>query len=942
MSDPPFYNVAVVGGGPAGISVMIKAARIRHLRKLVKKFAIIDSSNHLGKGSLGGYAISSNTHADAFVKAVLGEEPDLEPAESAALGPLHALERSASAKALSDHGAEIVGLSKVGDWLHDVGRTFEKLLSKVPDADCFTSTRVTKIRRFPDSTPEQFTWHLTLETTTADAERPPETKVIHARNVVLACGGRQVVPAALAKVIEPTVMVPSNTILLESQGKKVLADSGLNAGSKATVVIVGGSHSAFSVAQLILDQFPNVTVRIIHRSAIKVFFESSSHAIKAGYTDFVGLSWGGHVHEFAGLRGDAKKLYLDAKKGAQKRIVLVRTSWKNVAQTLETESQREPRPRLTVWAGGYLPNTPPILDTALQPLNVDLSDVDSNTAQPRFKFIAPSASPAPLVPNLFTIGLGFTMFSKNSDGSKDGNAESFGVYCRRQATIVLAGLLGPAVYGGDLKSWKDCNRRNQARKRALLKGSGEESPKNDSSSTVATASAPMKGPELASKSGGILAAPAEVPSEELPSPPKLQRRLLPPSEEPPLDPPPPCGNSLLEQLTAAATTVTSAAKKTDDANRSGNSSNDNNETVSDSQIGGDSSPKGAAELFFANRLTRTTSSVEEERRATETTPDRVACEEEPRSSASSPRDDVEGITLSSDVEMTRRPALPVVKTTTTELKKRAINRQIEGIVAEEKSNKRQEEKVTEERVKKVLFTLKNYCRRRSSILCTWRQTAPLQMWSLVHWSHEFGRVSGLQLSNADLRVHTDVLVDSILSHLGGVKKVVLDNNNGDLFNRGLHGSISAFKKLATLEHLSMSDNFNRVDGSLVHLRTLVHLQHLNFSGCIYISGDLHSLTELSHLAILNLRNCRKVTGNIKDLTKASRLSLLNLRSCINILGDYTDISHLTNLKRLDLSYCVKISGDKRTLRLNLPFCECSLQGTTKQPESELKTKDEEA
>ena len=130
MSDPPFYNVAVVGGGPAGISVMIKAARIRHLRKLVKKFAIIDSSNHLGKGSLGGYAISSNTHADAFVKAVLGEEPDLEPAESAALGPLHALERSASAKALSDHGAEIVGLSKVGDWLHDVGRTFEKLLSK--------------------------------------------------------------------------------------------------------------------------------------------------------------------------------------------------------------------------------------------------------------------------------------------------------------------------------------------------------------------------------------------------------------------------------------------------------------------------------------------------------------------------------------------------------------------------------------------------------------------------------------------------------------------------------------------------------------------------------------------------------------------------------------------------------------------------------------------
>ena len=881
-APPPVYRCAVVGGGPAGLSLLIKAARIRKLKPLLDRdgegLALIEETECLGRGNLGKYAISSNTHAAAFVSAVLSDEPELSPPESPRKGPLNRLSKSVAGKALEECGAEIVPLKKVGDWLEDIGDNLESLLKRCPHSRCYKSTRVTQIRRLPDSDPDQFIWYLTLETSTADGDCAPATQTIYAHNVVLACGGRQVVPESLSKLICPAQMVSSNTIL---QGRYTWSESGLTPDSTAEVLIVGGSHSAFSVAKVVLEQFPSVKVRLIHRSPIKVYFASTQDAHAAGYKEFAGLSSGGHVHEFAGLRGDAKQLFLATKSGSEKRLELLHTSPEKVAEVLQNELRRSVPPSLICWAGGYTHNAPKLLDTTNHPLNVDLSTVESSSAQPRFRVgYTQQTTPAPVVPNLFCLGLGFSFLSKNSDGTTDGSADSFSVYCRRQATIVLAGILGTSVYGGNYTSWKERHRRLQAT-RKIQQQQQQQQQQQCTASKEKTTAAP------------VVDAPPEVPkakaaegTETIPLPPALERQgFQRPSSPPPPPPPPPLDPPRSDRVVVENETLTSGFESSE----------------GDGSPAGAESPKSVVESF----PNTTDSPAQRDDASDPSDGDRTQEDDTSKKtssdsgSSSSQEDDAESEELDKEGQAEAAPlqvAPPVVKT-------------------------------TEERAKRILLTLKKYSRKRSSLLTSWRQTAPLQLWSNVIWQVECGWVSALSLSGLDLRCEVGHLVDTVLCNLGGIKSVMLDYNNGDLFNRGLHGSIECFKKLPQLETLSLAENFNRIDGSISAFIALPHLQSLNMSGCVHVEGDLASLSELRLLTTLNLRNCSKITGCLANLKKNTKLTLLNLRSCNKIRGDFAEVLQLKKLRRLDLSYCPKLTGDKQQLRNALPFCASTLVGS---------------
>ena len=190
------YSVVILGGGPAGLSVLVRAARLKLLPEMLggklglgqshkpkreggheegaccdgggpapapvaplqvsippvaldhEKDArtsppsssnraragvcIIDSGDELqfGSGSLGSYLISSNTHADAFVRSITVNKPDSIPPEMCSGTVLERLANSEAGMKLTQYGKGIAPLQHIGKWLHEVGEVLKATIEK--------------------------------------------------------------------------------------------------------------------------------------------------------------------------------------------------------------------------------------------------------------------------------------------------------------------------------------------------------------------------------------------------------------------------------------------------------------------------------------------------------------------------------------------------------------------------------------------------------------------------------------------------------------------------------------------------------------------------------------------------------------------------------------------------------------------------------------------
>jgi hypothetical protein len=68
----------------------------------------------------------------------------------------------------------------------------------------------------------------------------------------------------------------------------------------------------------------NIEIQILFRERIRVFFKNAQEAEEAGYIDYdTTRDKDGYVFAFTGLRGDAKQLYQDIKRGRETRVKLI-------------------------------------------------------------------------------------------------------------------------------------------------------------------------------------------------------------------------------------------------------------------------------------------------------------------------------------------------------------------------------------------------------------------------------------------------------------------------------------------------------------------------------------------------------------------------------------------------------------------------------------------
>ena len=298
---------------------------------------------------------------------------------------------------LEEAGNNCVPLHRAGAFLCEVGSVLTRVVSHYASSRIFFESIVTEVGQvevpFPstendvaDQSPSQkkrLLWKAIVSS--GDSK-----EIVYADVVVLATGGRQVIPQLLSpnhdKKILSSDFICTTTGVAALQDRLARARGSGPAGKDRKIVIIGGSHSAFSAVWICLNKldpqlisFNSGSICIVHRSPVLVFYNSRKDAEIDGYSDFRQLCKHGQVHPFGGIRGDAKQLFRQIKLGKEIRVRMMLLKGGNAApaaQRLMDEAA------VIIWACGYSTNSIPVKDIDGSEIPIHYScgqiDVDDN------------------------------------------------------------------------------------------------------------------------------------------------------------------------------------------------------------------------------------------------------------------------------------------------------------------------------------------------------------------------------------------------------------------------------------------------------------------------------------------------------------------------------------------------------------------------------------
>ncbi|POM68993.1 hypothetical protein PHPALM_14777 [Phytophthora palmivora] len=264
------YKAVVVGGGPAGIGVFVRAARSGLLPRLLNPeahgtakdnelstqlgfkqmgVAVLHAGDAktFGGGNLGEYIINSNTFACSLVASVLDEKPDLDPPESIKGTFLEKARVHESAKRLEEIGAAPSNLTEIGLFLRHVGACLIKeIADKAPNTSkVLLNTTATRFEALANGL-------VRVEAQCGDGSG--DKIILHAEHLILAMGGTQELPL-LDNPTYHSKLFSSDSCLREDGFAKLKEHLLAQPIGERKVCIVGGSHSSFSVAWLLLNKF---------------------------------------------------------------------------------------------------------------------------------------------------------------------------------------------------------------------------------------------------------------------------------------------------------------------------------------------------------------------------------------------------------------------------------------------------------------------------------------------------------------------------------------------------------------------------------------------------------------------------------------------------------------------------------------------------------------
>ena len=325
-----------------------------HLSSLLMEgVAIIERGPSLGSGSIGTYAINSDSSGTTFVDCL--RSPERTPLTELVDHPLTRL------LAVARDGA--VALRDAGRFLSLVGRTLEGMIAAEPSCEVLTGHDALAIKRTSSG------WRVMVR----DAAGVQRT--VWARSVVLATGAHQPIERLQAETVggEPLAdrcgsrLVQSGDVLGERGLAQIAARLAPHASPR--VVVIGGSTSAAAVAHALLHRMPNVHfgpagIVLMHRRELRIYYPDAASALAEGYDEFTDddiCPISGRVFRFAGFRLDSRELVMQVR-GIGGRAPEPRMALHALQPTDPAALEILDNAHLVVAAMGYRPHAVPVLD----------------------------------------------------------------------------------------------------------------------------------------------------------------------------------------------------------------------------------------------------------------------------------------------------------------------------------------------------------------------------------------------------------------------------------------------------------------------------------------------------------------------------------------------------------------------------------------------------
>lgn len=444
------YHAVILGAGPAGMGPLICAAQRGGLDALLAKgIAVVDRRPVMGAGSLGRFHVNADSYAVSFLECLEA------PAAAQLFAPVG---RFAVTQRLQSQRGSHVPLHDVARYLDHLGRVLAQRLAAQSASRFFSNTEACCIHV------ESSGW---LRIRIRPAGERAETE-LRSRAVVMALGGGQPLPRSLHAELAPGLSLADCGPRRVMLSHDLLTRSGLaiargrlraNAASRAaaTVVILGGSHSAFAAAWALLHGPPahdcpalaEEAILILHRSPIRIFYPSREAAHQDGYRDFSTRDIcpvTERVHRLGGLRGDGRQLGRQlmglGRQAAERRVLLLPLA---TLHPLELRALIQ-RAALVVPALGYRPCLIPIWGPDGQEIRLGASEpgrpdaplVDSHCRVLDRRGVA--------VPGLYALGLGTGFLPWGAMGGEPsflGHTSGVWLYQNDIGALVLDQLEGP-------------------------------------------------------------------------------------------------------------------------------------------------------------------------------------------------------------------------------------------------------------------------------------------------------------------------------------------------------------------------------------------------------------------------------------------------------------------------------------------------------------------
>jgi hypothetical protein len=433
-------NLAIIGGGPAGLAPLLAAHRRGLLSALLQGgVTLVEQSDTVGDGSIGRWCINSDSTGFTFADCLAG------PPRSELAG----LRSHPLTKEFLETGDGTVPLRRAGEFLALVGQAMNEVIAAAPNCRVLKGFRAISTRRTTTG------WLTLIKDVKTGRER-----TIDSRDAVLATGAYQPAERLRGERVAGVNLVErcgerllQSSDVLSTSGFAAVAASLGSLGRLPRVAIIGGSTSAAAVAHALLHRMPGVAfgrggVTLLHRRELRIYYPSVGAAVADGYTEFGPddiCPISGRVFRLGGFRLDSRELIMQARgiggRSHEPRLQLHRLGLDDTASLALLDTAD-----LVIAALGYRPRALPVLDEMGRavPLLAETSP-QAQLVDGRCRVLDAGGTP---LPHLFGIGLaaGFVPHGKlGGEPSFKGQANGLWLWQSDVGGLIVDAILSPGL-----------------------------------------------------------------------------------------------------------------------------------------------------------------------------------------------------------------------------------------------------------------------------------------------------------------------------------------------------------------------------------------------------------------------------------------------------------------------------------------------------------------